>query len=122
MKRIRILIIGLPALLSDIVGEAFAREADIEVISIAAPPAEATALARTMRPDVIVTSLNASGASDFADQIRRGGSSIVVVAIAPSGDRATLFADGRPPLEISDISTGALLAAIRNRHAEAEPS
>ena len=114
MKRIRILLVGLPALLSDIVGEAFAREADMEIMSLDAPRTTASALARTMGPDVIVTSADPSDANSLAAEIQKVGGSIVLLAVAPKGDRALLFSAGRSPLEISDISTNTLLATIRD--------
>jgi chemotaxis response regulator CheB len=111
MTRIRILLVGLPPLLRDILGEAFARETDVEVVASDATRADMESLVRETRPDVIVTSAAAVDAT-AAGEIRRILPLALVVAVAANGDRATLYG-GHAPLEITDLSIDLLLRTIR---------
>lgn len=113
MTRIRILLVGLPPLLRDILGEAFARESDVDVVTSDAPHADLPSLVRVTRPDVIMTTASTVDASVTSD-LRRIVPLAVVVAIASKGDRATLFRAGAEPLEIADLSLEVLLRAIRD--------
>ena len=116
MTRIRILLVGLPPLLSDILGEAFARETDVEVVASDATRADMESLVRETRPDVVVSSVAAVDAT-AAGEIRRIAPSALVIAVAVNGDRATLY--GRDnPLEITDLSIALLLRTIRAHCAE----
>jgi chemotaxis response regulator CheB len=116
MTRIRILLVGLPPLLSDILGEAFARETDVEVVASDAPRADMESLVRETRPDVVVSGVAAIDAT-AAGEIRRIAPSALVIAIAVNGDRATLYG-GSTPLEITDLSINLLLRTIRAHCAE----
>jgi len=109
--RIRILLVGLPPLLRDILGEAFARETDVEVVASDATRADMESLVRETRPEVVVTSGTASNATVVAD-IRRLVPSALVIAVSANGDRATAYAGG-DPLEITDLSIDLLLRTIR---------
>ena len=111
MTRIRILLVGLPPLLRDILGEAFARETDVEVVASDATRADMDSLVRETRPDVIVTGVAAVDAT-VASEIRRIAPSALVIAVAVNGDRATLYS-GNDPLEITDLSIDLLLRTIR---------
>jgi DNA-binding NarL/FixJ family response regulator len=114
MTRIRILLVGLPALLRDILGESLARERDVEILATATTQADLDALVRETRPDVVITGSLGTDAAAIANDIRHVAPSVVVIAIASKGDRATVLSPVRGPLEIADISTDALLKAIRD--------
>jgi len=116
MTRIRILLVGLPPLLRDILGEAFARETDVDVVASDATRADMESLARETHPDVVVSGVAAVDATT-AGVIRRITPSALVIAIAVNGDRATLYG-GDSPLEITDLSIDLLLRTIRAHCAE----
>jgi len=116
MTRIRILLVGLPPLLRDILGEAFARETDVDVVASDATRADMESLVRETRPDVVVSGVAAVDATT-AGVIRRITPSALVIAIAVNGDRATLYS-GSTPLEITDLSISLLLWTIRAHCAE----
>ena len=116
MTRIRILLVGLPPLLRDILGEAFARETDVDVVASDATRADMESLVRETRPDVVVSGVAAVDATT-AGVIRRITPSALVIAIAVNGDRATLYG-GDSPLEITDLSIDLLLRTVRAHCAE----
>ena len=116
MTRIRILLVGLPPLLRDILGEAFAREMDVDVVASDATRADMESLVRETRPDVVVSGVAAVDGT-AAGEIRRIAPSALVIAIAVNGDRATLYS-GSTPLEITDLSINLLLRTIRAHCAE----
>lgn len=117
MRRIRILLVWLPTLLRDILSDAVARERDVEIVAIAETRAELETLVRRFEPDVVVSGSPGSDAQAVANDVHEIAPSVVVVAIAQKGDRATLFSPGSAPLEIPDISTDVLLKAIRDHSA-----
>jgi DNA-binding NarL/FixJ family response regulator len=94
-----------------------ARERDVEIVAIAETRAELEALVRRFQPDVVVAGSRGSDAQAVANEVQQIAPSVVVVAIAPKGDRASLFSPGSAPLEIPDISTDVLLKAIRDHSA-----
>jgi len=114
MTRVRILLVGLPALLSDILSEALAREKDVEMLATAANREDLETLVRRARPDVIILGQAGSDAAALAGGITQFAPSAAVIAIPPKGDRATLYKRGMDPLEIPDVSTDALLRVIRD--------
>jgi chemotaxis response regulator CheB len=117
MRRIRILLVWLPTLLRDILTDAVAREWDMEIVATAETRVELETLVRRFQPDVVVTGSPGSDAGAVANDVRQIAPSVVVVAIAQKGDRATLFSSGSTPLEIPDVSTDTLLKAIRDHSA-----
>jgi len=117
MRHIRLLLVWLPTLLRDILSDAVARAGDMEIVAIAESRVELETAMRRFQPDVIVAGTTGSDAATIAGDIRQIAPSVVVVAIAQKGDRATLFGPGSGPLEIADVSTDSLLTAIRDHWA-----
>ena len=117
MRRIRLLLVWLPTLLRDILSDAVARAQDMEIVATAESRAELETAVRRFQPDVVVTGTPGPDAKAVAGDIHQIAPSVVVVAIAQKGDRATLFGQGSVPLEIADVSTDSLLAAIRDHWA-----
>ena len=114
MTRIRILLVWLPTLLRDILSDAVAREPDMEIVATAETEADLESAMGRAQPDVVVTGAHGPEAGAIVSDVRRIAPSVVVVAIAQKGDRATLYSPESPPLEIPDISPGVLLKAIRD--------
>ncbi len=117
MRRIRLLLVWLPTLLRDILSDAVARAQDVEIVATAESRAELETAVRRFQPDVVITGTPGPDANAVAGDIHRIAPSVVVVAIAQKGDRATLFSTGGDPLEIADVSTDSLLTAIRDHWA-----
>ena len=117
MRHIRLLLVWLPTLLRDILSDAVARAEDMEIVAIAESRVELETAMRRFQPDVVVAGTPGSDAATIAGDIRQIAPSVVVVAIAQKGDRATLFGPGSGPLEIADVSTDSLLTAIRDHWA-----
>ncbi len=117
MRRIRLLLVWLPTLLRDILSDAAARAQDVEIVATAESRAELETAVRRFQPDVVITGTPGPDANAVARDIHRIAPSVVVVAIAQKGDRATLFSTGGNPLEIADVSTDSLLTAIRDHWA-----
>jgi chemotaxis response regulator CheB len=117
MTRVRILLVGLPALLHDILSESLARERDVEMLATAANQEDLETLVRRARPDVIILGSMGSEAASVVNGIQQIAPSIVVIAIAQRGDRATVFSPSQAPLEIADVSTDVILKAIREHFA-----
>jgi len=117
MRHIRLLLVWLPTLLRDILSDAVARAQDMEIVATAESRADLETAVRRFQPDVVVSGTPRSDATAIAGDIRRIAPSVVVVAIAQQGERATLFGPGSGPLEIADVSTDSLLNAIRDHWA-----
>jgi chemotaxis response regulator CheB len=117
MTRVRILLVGLPALLRDILSESLAREKDVDMLATAANREGINTLVQRARPDVIILGSLGSDAASVVTGIHEIAPSIMVIAIAPKGDRATVFKPGSAPLEIADVSSDALLQTIRDHRA-----
>ena len=117
MRHIRLLLVWLPTLLRDILSDAVARAQDMEIVAIAESRVELETAMHRFQPDVVVAGTTGSDATTIAGDIRQIAPSVVVVAIAQKGDRATLFDAGSGPLEIADVSTDSLLTAIRDHWA-----
>jgi hypothetical protein len=100
MRRIRILLVWLPTLLRDILSDAVAREPDMEIVATAETRVELEAAVRRYQPDVVVTGSPGTDAGAVASEILQMAPSVVLVAIAQKGDRATLYSPGSDPLEI----------------------
>ena len=114
MTRIRILLVWLPALLRDILSDAMAREPDMEIVATAETQADLQTAMGRFEPDVVVTGTQGPEAGAIVSDVHRIAPSVVVVAIAQKGDRATLYSPGSGPLEIPDISPAVLLKVIRD--------
>ena len=114
MTRVRILLVGLPALLRDIVSEALAREKGVEMLAPAENREQLDALVRRTRPDVIILGTAGQDRAALMTTILQAAPSVAVIQIAPKGDRAALYKPGMDPLEIGDVSTDALLEVIRD--------
>jgi chemotaxis response regulator CheB len=118
MTRVRILLVGLPALLRDILSESLAREKDVDMLATAANREGLTTLVQRTRPDVLILgSLGSEAAASVVSGIHQVTPSILVIAISPKSDRATVFKPGSAPLEIADVSSDALLQTIRDHRA-----
>lgn len=91
MRRIRIPLVWLPTLLRDIISDAVAREPDMEIVATPETRVELEKAVRRFQPDVVVTGSPGADAVAVARDIHRIAPSVVVVAIAQKGDRATLY-------------------------------
>lgn len=128
MTRIRILLAALPALLRDLLNEALAGEPDVEVVADVgsvgnvasrSPLADLTRLVRELHPDIVVVSLGTTGAGAAAavSELRDASPSTAMLAVTAKGDHATLWTSHREPVELTDITVGALVQAIRDHAA-----
>jgi chemotaxis response regulator CheB len=117
MTRIRILLVALPRLLRDLLGDALASEPDMEILSSDARRAELEGLVRELRPDVVVIGAARDAASAMLTDLRRAAPSIAVLAIAAKGDRATFFTAQGTLVELDDVSMTAIVKAIHDHAA-----
>ena len=114
MTHFRVVLAELPPLLEGILLEAFSGAPDMEVLAVAASRPDLVGCLHRSRPDVLVIGASDTHAASVASEFRRAHPALIVLAIAPTGDRAVLFGRGATPTVLHDASATGLLIAIRD--------
>lgn len=112
MTHFRVVLAELPPLLEGILLEAFSRAPDMEVRAVAASRPDLVASLHRSRPDILVIGAADTHAAAVASEFRRTHPALIVLAIAPTGDRALCFRCGATPTVLRDVS--ARLTVIRS--------
>lgn len=113
VNRIRILVVGLPGLLGDIVREMIAPETDIEVVGRLSTTAELGAAVRRTRADLVVLACEDAEVTGVGKRLLEEHRDLRIVAIVRGGRRGVLISRQHARVLIDDISLQTLLAAIR---------
>ena len=113
MTRIRVVLVGIPQLLADIVEELITRQPDIELVgSVAADRDLAVAIGRT-RPDVVLCRASGAALPAAYSEILEADPHVRLLAIDP-GDRTGFVYDLRPVRTPLEVWPQGLIEAIRS--------
>ena len=117
MTRIRILLVALPSMLGDILGEAIARRSDMDVVGRARAVAEAAPLMLQLQPHAIIVGSTDDNAAAVAGELRQIAPTVTVVAILARGEQARVFTALGQAVLLTDIAVDTLLDTIRDHTA-----
>ncbi len=113
MKKIRIIIADVPAMLRDIVAEIIAAEPDLAIVDAIPNNADVKAAVRRSGADVVITQQADSEASFDNTALLYARHPLKVIAITGNACEGLLY-DLRPHCEsLGELSAAALVAAIR---------
>jgi DNA-binding NarL/FixJ family response regulator len=114
VAEIRVLLIGLPPMLRELVRQAASSVADIELvgeISAAEPAGEAV---KRYQPSVVLlTSDHLDLRGDWPSLLRQGSCELRLIALESGGDAGAVFELRPRRLTLGELSPGALIEAIR---------
>jgi hypothetical protein len=113
LERTRIVLVGMPRMLREIVSGVVSMQPDLAVVAVTGRARARQVLAKS-RADVAVTGLDESarqGALDLLGTLPR----LRVVAISPDGREGTLYELRSHEVCFGELSPELLLAAIRGR-------
>jgi hypothetical protein len=110
---IRVLICGMPRLLTDVVSGIVAAEPDMVVVARLDGAAEPSASVRALEPDVII--LQQEGAPKQGDHssLFAAREGLKIVAIGGGGRGGTLYRKGAEPTTLGRLSAARLLRTVR---------
>lgn len=114
LSHFRVVLAELPPLLEGILLEAFSHALDMEVMAVAASRADLAGCLHRASPDILVIGAADTHAASVASEFRRTHPALIVLAIAPTGERAVLFGRGATPTVLRDASATGMLTAIRD--------
>ena len=115
MKRIRILLFGLPVLWGDILAHVFRREADLEVIVRSDRPENLRKAAKRNRAAVVVTTIENPFSDSILLELLENNPRIRVYNINYSGDGICLCELHPKCLPLGQLAPEELAARIRER-------
>jgi hypothetical protein len=114
LKRIRVLLAGMPTLMLDIIHNVVAAQPDMAIVDKVDAGGLPAAVQRT-RADVVVVGHDAKGERDLFGSLLLRRPQLRVLAIADDGKSGCLY-DLRPRrVRIGKMSAGSLAKAIRGR-------
>ena len=114
MDRVRVVLAGLPRMLTDIVQRVLAEAPDLEVVQ---SPAGFEALMDSLDandPDVLVTGLSPAQTIDQFDTVLRAHPALRIFALEGDGRRAVLYELQPHSVPLGDVSPEGLIDAIRS--------
>ena len=114
MTRIRILLVGLPPLLRDILGESLGGDSDMEVVGSTDGGAELPAVVQQLTPHLVVLGPGGHDESDAMQEARRVMPSLLILSISGRGEDAVFHGPDQHRLAMRDVSPTALKMAIRD--------
>jgi AmiR/NasT family two-component response regulator len=113
VKKIRILLAGMPAMLFDIVTEVVTSEPDLAIVGTVHSVDEAGPAARRARADVVVIQ-QASDREDLGEAVLASARRPVKVITLTDNGRQAFLCELRPHrVALGEMSAGGLVAAIR---------
>lgn len=113
MTSIRVILVGIPQLLADIVEELIARQPDIELVGSVAANRDLRRAIRRARPDVILCRASGAGLPAVYGEILEGHPHLRLLAIEAS-ERTGFVYDLRPVRTPLDVWPQGLIDAIRS--------
>lgn len=115
MEPIRIMLVGMPRMLSDIIGNVVKKQSDIVVVGELSSRTGLAAEVQRLEPDVVVIGLEGSRLPDECESVFDVDPHVRVLGV--SGDGRELFAcELRPQSEaLGEVSPEKLMQTIRGR-------
>jgi DNA-binding NarL/FixJ family response regulator len=112
---IRILIVGIPRLLRELIERAVSAETDMRIVpeSEAVPPAAFSEVAAREGPDVAIVALTDSALPGECRQFLDERAHVKVLGIGPSNGQATLYRLRPEQVVLGEVSPQEVVAAIR---------
>ncbi len=113
MKKIRIILADMPAMLGDIIAEIIALESDLIVVDSISGSADLKTAVRRTRADVVITQQASQEAAATHTSLLFTGRPLKIVVIADNARQGLLY-ELRPHCErLGPLSADSLVAAIR---------
>jgi AmiR/NasT family two-component response regulator len=113
VKKIRILLAGMPAMLFDIVTKVVTLEPDLAIVGMVHNVDDAGPAARRTRADVVVIQ-QASDREDLGEAVLASGRRPVKIITLTDNGRQAFLCELRPHrVALGEMSVGSLVAAIR---------
>jgi len=113
LRRIRILLVGIPRMLSDIISDAVAREPDMEIVGAPPDDGRLVSAATQLGAEVVVARLSGLGLSPDVGMLFDAHPRIQVLGVADDG-RSTFLYQMRPQRTLlGALSPQELAAAVR---------
>lgn len=110
---IRVLICGMPRLLTDVVSGIVAAEPDMVVVARLDSAAEPVASVRTLEPDVVILQQESAPARGDHSSLFAAREGLKIVAIGGGGRGGTLYLKGAKPTTLGGLSVARLLRTVR---------
>ena len=111
MSRIRILIGGMPRMLRDIVGDAIARQPDMELVASGEPTELATTIAR-QQPDAVILAEEGPGLNVARVELAFGVGRLRILVLTGAGREAHWVE--LQQIAVSEVSPQGLVETIRS--------
>lgn len=110
---IRVLICGMPRLLTDVVSEIVAAEPDMIVVARLDGSAEPVVSVQALRPDVVIIQQEDALPRAPPAALLAARDGLKVVAIGGGGRRGMLYRKGQEPTPLRTLSAAGLLRTMR---------
>ena len=118
MPRKRVLLVGLPGLLSGVIQGLVDRSAGLEVVA-ETQPGEMLDAVETMEPDVVVLGVQETAVPadkpEPLETLRAARPALRVIAVDRDGRSATAYEPNAPPRTAAEVSATTLLSMIRGQ-------
>lgn len=114
MESIRVMLVGLPQMLADIVGRVLAGAPDLEVTRWVNGLEQLMDIPADERPDVVVTGLGPSQRIESFASLLRAQPNLRILALEGDGRHAVMYELQPHAVPLGDVSAEGLIDAIRS--------
>lgn len=120
MSTLKVLLANRPKMLRELLRDLVCQQPDMDVVGEALDPLEVLYSVRKTEADIVVTTLPRSGEPGISSHLLAEFPELLVLALAPAGDRATLYRQVVVTEKLGSTADDVLLSTLRR--AAAVPS